>query len=225
MKRLWCPIDAPSLCRTQCRCLEHKGVNRRAGTDLGACRRRTDVVRPSSGGARRAREGNRADRPPGRGAGPLEVGATRTRDSLRQPRRRVPLRSRLRPRARRAPAYPEDDQTRLAGTATVAQVGPQRSELTLDFVPGDDTVRYRAEITSLPVPPLLVHYRGDAQQVDSLQRALDTDGDGVAAPVGVTLTPIAEAVRYRLGTRPQSPSHGDRDWTPHPRRRHGAGHG
>ena len=39
---------------------------------------------------------------------------------------------------------------RIAGTATVLQVGAQKSEVKLGF-PGDESVRYRAEITSLPV--------------------------------------------------------------------------
>lgn len=75
--------------------------------------------------------------------------------------------------------YPEGDATRSAGTATALQIGAQTSALQLDFVspPG---ARYQAEITSLPVPPMLLGFDGSAAQRDAVQQALDGD---LSAPV------------------------------------------
>jgi hypothetical protein len=89
--------------------------------------------------------------------------------------------------------YPEDDQTRAAGHASTVQVGPQKSQITLGFDSPDTTVRYRAEITSLPVPPLLVAFEGRDDQRAALQMALDADGS-----VGVALTEVAQAGAYLL---------------------------
>jgi pimeloyl-ACP methyl ester carboxylesterase len=88
--------------------------------------------------------------------------------------------------------YPEGDQARLAGTATTLQVGPQKSELKLGFA-SDESVRYRAEITSLPVAPLPVCFNGDAKGKAALQKALDSDGS-----VNVMFTDIEEGARYAL---------------------------
>lgn len=95
--------------------------------------------------------------------------------------------------------YPEGDQARLAGTATTVQVGPQRSELTLGFA-ADESVRYRAEITSLPVAPLLVYFDGAADQLEALQHALDRNDNDDDAPIGVTLTDIDKGTRYALSS-------------------------
>jgi pimeloyl-ACP methyl ester carboxylesterase len=88
--------------------------------------------------------------------------------------------------------YPENDQARLAGTATTIQVGPQKSELKLAFA-SDESVRYRAEITSLPVTPLPVYFKGDARGKAALQKALDSDGS-----VYVMFTDIEQSARYAL---------------------------
>jgi pimeloyl-ACP methyl ester carboxylesterase len=88
--------------------------------------------------------------------------------------------------------YPEDDQTRLAGTAAVLQVGAQKSEVKPGF-PADESVRYRAEITSLPVPPMPVHVKGDAAARDALDKVLAHDGS-----VNVALTDVELAARYAL---------------------------
>jgi Caspase domain len=93
--------------------------------------------------------------------------------------------------------YPEDDQGHLAGTATTVQVGPQKSEVTLGFA-GNESVRYRAEITSLPVAPLLVYCKGDADHLGALQHALDRNDQHEDAPIGVTLTDIEPGTRYAL---------------------------
>lgn len=93
--------------------------------------------------------------------------------------------------------YREDGQNRVAGTATLVRVGPQRSEMTLD-VPAaaapalDPTVRYRAQITSLPVTPLAVDFFGDASFRDVIARVIGTD-----PAVNVTLTGGGKA-RYAL---------------------------
>ena len=86
--------------------------------------------------------------------------------------------------------YPEHDQARLAGTASTVQVGPQESELELDFS-GDESVRYRAEITSLPVAPMEIFFQGDAASKAALRSGLDKDGS-----VNSMLTDIEAGVRY-----------------------------
>lgn len=88
--------------------------------------------------------------------------------------------------------YPEDDQARVAGTASTVQVGPQKSEIVLDF-DSPKGVRYRAEITSLPVAPLVVAFEGPADQRAVLQQALDADGS-----VGVALGDMTGAEAYLL---------------------------
>jgi len=88
--------------------------------------------------------------------------------------------------------YPENDQARLAGTATTLQVGPQKSELKLGFA-SDESIRYRAEITSLPVAPLPAYFKGDAKGKAALQKALDSDGS-----VNVMLPDIEEEARYAV---------------------------
>jgi Caspase domain len=89
--------------------------------------------------------------------------------------------------------YPEDDQAHQAGTATVVQVGPQRSELKLGFA-RDESARYRAEITSLPLPPMPIYFKEETRGLGLLlQEAIKNDG-----AVNVTLTDIEEGTRYAL---------------------------
>ena len=56
--------------------------------------------------------------------------------------------------------YPEDDPATLAGTARAVQVGPQRSEIALEFE-SPESARYLATVTSLPAAPLPVAFTGD----------------------------------------------------------------
>ncbi|MGH7495080.1 MAG: caspase family protein [bacterium] len=86
--------------------------------------------------------------------------------------------------------YPEEDQSRLAGHASTIQVGPQKSQLKLDFA-GDQAVRYHAEVTSLPVAPIPVHIEGDENGKTMLRKALNPS-------MGVDLTDIAEGTRYAI---------------------------
>jgi len=89
--------------------------------------------------------------------------------------------------------YPENDQAHQAGTATMLQVGPQRSELKLGFA-SDQSTRYRAEITSLPLPPMPIYFKETAKDLGSLlQEAIKNDGTA-----NVTLTDIEEGARYAL---------------------------
>jgi pimeloyl-ACP methyl ester carboxylesterase len=88
--------------------------------------------------------------------------------------------------------YPENDQARLAGTASTVRVGAQESEVALDFT-GDESVRYRAEITSMPVAPMAIFFQGDATSRVALQSELDKDGS-----VNVMLTDIEAGARYTL---------------------------
>jgi pimeloyl-ACP methyl ester carboxylesterase len=89
--------------------------------------------------------------------------------------------------------YPENDQAHQSGTATMLQIGPQRSELKLGFA-SDDSARYRAEITSLPLPPMPIHFKEEPKGLGLLlQEAIKTDG-----AANVTLTDIEEGARYAL---------------------------
>jgi hypothetical protein len=86
--------------------------------------------------------------------------------------------------------YPEDGDGAAAGTASVLQVGAQRSVLQLDFE-ADPGARFRAELSSLPVAPLWVWAEPGSPQQVALQRALEAD-----ASVGLSVTNVAEAARY-----------------------------
>ena len=55
--------------------------------------------------------------------------------------------------------YSEDDATTPVGTARAVQVGPQKSEIELDFESAE-SARYIAEITSLPAAPMPRGLRG-----------------------------------------------------------------
>ena len=90
--------------------------------------------------------------------------------------------------------YLENAQTRLSGNATTVQVGPQKSELKLDFA-SEEWVRYRAEITSLPHVPMPVYYPGDTAVKAALQTALEADGS-----VQVALTDVESGARYAIET-------------------------
>ena len=88
--------------------------------------------------------------------------------------------------------FPEDDQGRRAGGATAVQIGPQQSQLQLDFA-SDTKVRYRAEITSLPVAPMLIGFDGP----DTLRAALDgAFAAETASPLA--LTAMTAATDYAL---------------------------
>jgi pimeloyl-ACP methyl ester carboxylesterase len=86
--------------------------------------------------------------------------------------------------------YPENEQARLAGRATTIQVGAQKSEVKLNFE-SETTLRYRAELTSLPVAPIPVYLQGDQKGQEILRKALEPT-------IGVDLTDIAEGTRYTL---------------------------
>jgi pimeloyl-ACP methyl ester carboxylesterase len=89
--------------------------------------------------------------------------------------------------------YPEGDQAQQAGSATMLQVGAQRSELKLGFA-SNESARYRAEITSLPLPPMPIYFRETTKGLGSvLQEAIKNDGTA-----NVTLTDVEEGARYSL---------------------------
>ena len=81
---------------------------------------------------------------------------------------------------------PETGQGQRAGTATTTRVGPQSSELALGFA-GDEAVRYRAEITSLPAAPLLIGFEGPDLVRAAVEAALAAD-----AMAGVALAASGE---------------------------------
>jgi hypothetical protein len=86
--------------------------------------------------------------------------------------------------------YPEDDQSRMAGKASTTVIGPQKSELHLGFA-SDRSMRYRAEIISLPVAPFPVYLEGDESGKEILRNALNPS-------INVDLTDIADGTRYTL---------------------------
>ena len=68
--------------------------------------------------------------------------------------------------------FPESKRDKLAGHAEIVQVGAQKSELKLlDFEP-DPESRYQAEITSLPLPPLMVHLTGESEGIEAIEQFL-----------------------------------------------------
>ena len=83
-----------------------------------------------------------------------------------------------------------------AGTATARSVGAQATDLTLDFN-GDETQRYAARITSLPVAPLAVAFVGDAGLGAVIQRALDDDRS-----IPVVLVDNAASAHYAIAADP-----------------------
>jgi pimeloyl-ACP methyl ester carboxylesterase len=88
--------------------------------------------------------------------------------------------------------FPEGDGARAAGQASTTAVGPQKSEVKLDF-DADPATRFAAEVTSLPTPPMPVYFAGDTAAVGSLEKALTEDRS-----VGVTLTDVEPGSRYAL---------------------------
>ena len=88
--------------------------------------------------------------------------------------------------------YREGDQKNALGTASTLVVGPQESDVQPD-VTCDPSVRYLAEITSLPVSPVLMYFNGDEKIKDLLQKALGKDRS-----VNAMLTDIAEGTHYVL---------------------------
>lgn len=95
--------------------------------------------------------------------------------------------------------YDEADLSQVAGTAHAVEVGAQASTVVFDdgTAPSEET-RFRAAITSLPTPPLLVHCPAEAQLRQTWQAALDGEGAPVAA-CGLLLTDSQDGVRYALG--------------------------
>ena len=92
--------------------------------------------------------------------------------------------------------YREDDPSRTtSGHAKTTAVGPQKSDVTLDF-PSDPSIRYFAELTSLPVPPVPAYFTGDAATRSALTEALQKDPTVNASltdqPDGTTLAIAVE---------------------------------
>ncbi len=92
--------------------------------------------------------------------------------------------------------YQESDRTQVAGHAATTQVGPQKSELMLLDMSGDTSIRYQAEITSLPVPPLVVYLVGEAKGTQSLQRFL-ADAEDPSSGIAL-ITDGSQGARYTL---------------------------
>lgn len=89
--------------------------------------------------------------------------------------------------------YHEEDQVRLAGHASTIQVGPQKSQLKLDFA-GNEAARYYAEMTSLPVAPMPIYIEGDEAGKAALRQALNPS-------IGVDLTEAAAGTRYAISAQ------------------------
>jgi pimeloyl-ACP methyl ester carboxylesterase len=100
--------------------------------------------------------------------------------------------------------YREDDPSRLVGKASTTVVYPAKSDLRLEFESNPD-VRYKAEITSLPVPPIPVYWEGDAKSKAVLQKALADDGSIAAifvdVPEGTKYALVAEDGNFLLKQR------------------------
>lgn len=92
--------------------------------------------------------------------------------------------------------YSEQDRSLLAGHAATTQVGAQKSRLALLDLSADESARYQAEITSLPVPPLAINLIGDAQGTKAFQEFLEASEDHT---IGISLLPDAgSGARYSL---------------------------
>jgi hypothetical protein len=87
--------------------------------------------------------------------------------------------------------FPEGDPAAVAGTARAVQVGPQRSEIVLEFESAE-SVRYVAEVTSLPATPLPVVCAGDEATRAAIQETLGQHG------AHVSLVDPSDAVGYAL---------------------------
>lgn len=90
--------------------------------------------------------------------------------------------------------YEEDAATTPAGTARAVQVGPQKTEVALDFESAE-SARYVAEITSLPAAPLPVAFAGDEPTRSAVREALDHHA------VPVILVGPRDASRYVLAAQ------------------------
>ncbi len=88
--------------------------------------------------------------------------------------------------------YNDAGQRSTIGSARIVQVGPATSLLKPEFS-ADMTTEYRAEITSLPVAPILVHFDGPNDWKTALQGLLAQDGS-----VGVELSDSKNHTRYAL---------------------------
>lgn len=89
--------------------------------------------------------------------------------------------------------FPENNRSKSVGTASTTLVGPQQSEVKLDFQ-ASPKESYWAEITSLPVPPIPVFLEGEEKGTKILQDALDPN-------IGIVLLTDkadAEAAQYAL---------------------------
>jgi pimeloyl-ACP methyl ester carboxylesterase len=91
--------------------------------------------------------------------------------------------------------FQDGDPTHPIGSAATVLVGPQESEVRLppEVAAGDTAVRYLAEITSVPVAPVLVYYGGDPAIGELLRTALEADKS-----VNAMLTDLPEGTRYAL---------------------------
>lgn len=78
--------------------------------------------------------------------------------------------------------FPDAEPERSVGGATAVRVGAQLTDLLLDFTP-DPHATYRAQLTSLPVPPMLVGFNGDSAMRAALEAALAAPS---ADPVALT---------------------------------------
>ena len=87
--------------------------------------------------------------------------------------------------------YPESDATTSAGTARAVQVGPQKSEIELDFESAE-SARYVAEITSLPSAPVPVVFTGNEELRSPIEDALKQRG------IHVSLLGTRDAAGYGL---------------------------
>ncbi len=92
--------------------------------------------------------------------------------------------------------YSETDPAKLAGHAASTQVGAQKSELKLLDLRSDESTRYQAEITSLPVPPMFVYLDGEPKGKDAFEIYFANSKDGSLGFSLITDTP--QAARYTL---------------------------
>jgi len=96
--------------------------------------------------------------------------------------------------------YDESNPSLIAGHATTIQVGAQKSQLQLQDLSPDVTTRYVAEITSLPVAPLMVFLDGDSTAMQLLQSSLAAAPDKSSEIAFLTEAPTA--ICYALHASP-----------------------
>ncbi len=87
--------------------------------------------------------------------------------------------------------YATTDATTPAGSARALQVGPQQSEIELDF-DSAESAQDVAEITSLPAAPMPVTFAGDGQTGAAIEAGLKQRG------VHVSLVDARDAATYAL---------------------------